>query len=164
MGYLEEANQIGQDFMVWGRALELQHLASVGITTDYQCFPYLGRAAPPRTRTRPLLHRPRLLAESLQIPGGYGVAAILWATCKALTAKIRTAVRSRAPPHTTFGAKARLLSMTSKAAAGIRSAWGAITSQANRRAGLFAMLIACSPDAARPRPADRSKLSVSCVS
>ena len=146
LGIEAEATELAMDLATWARATEFQALARLGVHGE-AAEPYLGRAAATKFKLRPLLSRPRLVAESLRIPGGYGVAARLWATCRALSSKLLSAMRRDALVPEICLMRSRIVALTLRDDAGLRSAWEAIGEKADMIAGMFAILAACSPTA-----------------
>ena len=97
---------------------------------------------------------PRLVAEALPIPGGYGVIARLWATCRSLAAKLKVAMLRKATLDELCLMKSRLVGLTVQSTSALRCAWESIGARADWSAGLFAIQAACSPDACVDSVAD----------
>ncbi len=147
MGVLEPSKRLGVELAVWAHATELQALARAGVVDYEQARPFLGRAAAPRFQRRPLLGRPRFVAESLAVRGGYGAAARLWATCGALTSKMRSAINRNVGQEELGRFKEHIIGLSLRDTGDLRSAWAAMPDGADVSAGLFAIMAACSPDA-----------------
>ena len=122
-----------------------QALTRLGIPQGHKEHSYRGRAQAPEFVLKPLMSRPRLVAESLQMPGGYGATARLWATCRALSAKLRAAMKRNAMEAELCFMRARIVALARRSSSGLRSAWEAIASGADMAAGLLAIMTACSP-------------------
>ncbi len=90
-----------------------------------------------------------MVAESLPIPGGYGVVARLWATCRALTAKLLSAMNRSASDIELYSMKARIVSLVLRSSSCTRAAWDGVQEGADAAAGLFAILAVCCPNASR---------------
>ena len=95
LGIGPEAEQLGRRLLRWARALELQALSRAG-TASPDARSFCGRAGAPVFFTKPALDKPRLTAAALRVPGGYSILARLWATLRALAARVRSALRSGA--------------------------------------------------------------------
>lgn len=144
MGIGDISEQLGLELAAWAHATELQALSRAGVAAGVAARPFLGRGSAPRFRMLPLMQRPRLVAEALRLPGGYGLAARLWATCRALAAKLRTAMIRNASPCELCLMRSRLVALAMRNSADLRCAWEVVTDGADVAAGLFAILIACS--------------------
>ena len=147
MGVETSSADLGQRLASWACATELQALVGVGVEEFSQAMPHLGRAAKPRISSKPLLGRPCFVPEAQQIPRGYGAGARLWATCRALTAKLRCAVVRNASDSKICFRKAQIVELTTSSSSSLRNAWESIGSNVDRAAGLFAVLAACSYNA-----------------
>ena len=146
LGTTEISNSLGDRLATWAHATESQALALRGITTGREEQPFRGRAQAPDFTLKPLMPRPRITAESLQIPGGYGATARLWATGSALSAKLRAALKRRASVTEFCLMRARIVALARRSTSGIRCAWEAIDDGADAAAGLFAILTAGNPE------------------
>ncbi len=147
MGIGDEAESLGIELATWAQATELQALARAGLHPGIACRPFLGRCGTPRFRTQPMARCPRLSAESLRLPGGYGIAARLWATCRALAAKLLTALKRNAAAAEVCLMKERVLKLALRESGDLRAAWEAMTDSIDGAAGLFAILAVCAPAA-----------------
>ena len=148
LGIGETSHKLGRELAAWARATELQALSRHGLRPGHGARPFLGRANIPRFSMKPLMGPPRLVGEHLRIPGGYGVVARLWATCRALAAKLRTAMAQGARTSEVNRMKARIVRLRLNQSSGLRCAWD-IGDKADAPAGLFAILASCSPNATR---------------
>ncbi len=148
MGIADISEQLSVDLAAWAHATELQALARAGVASGETAFPFLGRSRMPRFRQQPLMRCPRLVAEALRLPGGYGIAARLWATCRALAAKLCTAVQRNANCSEICLVKERIIQLILRDSGDLRGAWAAVKEGADVAAGLFAILAVCNPSAA----------------
>ena len=130
---------------MWAYAAESQALALRGITQEREEQSFRGRAQAPEFTLKPLMPRPRVTAESLQIPGGYGATARLWATGRAFSAKLRAAFKRRANEAEVCFMRARIVALARRSTSGLRCAWEAIDNGADMAAGLFAIMAAGKP-------------------
>ena len=139
------SDALGSRLAIWAHATESQALTRLGMPVGHEAHSYRGRAQAPEFVLRPLMSRPRLVAESLQMPGGYGATARLWATCRALGAKLRAAMKRNANEAEICVMRARIVALALRSSSGLRSAWEASAVAADMAAGLFAILTASSP-------------------
>ena len=123
----------------------MQTLASLGIQESPEACSYHGRAQAPDFVLKPLMSRPRIAAESLQVPGGYGATARLWATGRARSAKLRATLKRNATESEVCVMRARIVALSRRTTSGFRSAWEAIDNGADMAAGLIAIMTAGSP-------------------
>ena len=147
MGIGHISQSLSSELATWARATELQALARAGVRAGAAAWPLLGRGAHPRFVQRPLMPRPRLDAEALRLPGGYGIAARLWATCRVLASKTLTAFERIESRSDVSLMKARLVALTMRKTGDLRRAWEVVTDGADVAAGVFAVMAACCPDA-----------------
>ena len=145
LGTTVQSNALGLRLATWAHATESQALAIRGITPGRKEQQLRGRALAPEFTLKPLMQRPRIAAESLPIPGGYGATARLWATGRALSAKLKAAIKRRAGEAELCMMRARIVALARRSTSGIRCAWEAIDDEADATAGLFAILIAGNP-------------------
>ena len=145
MGFSDAANRLGEQLATWARATELQAMAVAGVSNGPDGQAFRGRGLQPKFRDKPLAACPRLVAESLCIPGGYGATARLWATCRALSSKLRVAILRSATTQELCLMRARIVTLVLRGSSGVRCAWEGIEDKADATAGLFAILCACNP-------------------
>ena len=74
-GTKDISDALGHRLAMWAHATESQAPAQRGITVEPEEQSYRGRAQAPEFTLKPLMPKPRITAESLQIPGGYGATA-----------------------------------------------------------------------------------------
>ena len=144
LGTTEVSNSLGHRLATWAYATESQALAQRGITTNQEEQAFRGRAQAPDFTLKPLMQKPRIMA-GVQVPGGYGATARLWATGRALSAKLRTAHKRNANAAELCLMRARIVALARRSTSGIRCAWEAIDDKADVTAGLFAILTAGNP-------------------
>ena len=86
-------SDVAKKFATWAAALEHQAMARLKLRPE-EAKSYRGRAQEPRIIKKPMLDRPRLVADSLGIRGGQGIVERLLQTLIAMARRVGRLLRA----------------------------------------------------------------------
>ena len=136
---------LARDWAIWCRALEIEAISGSGKNVEEtKCFK--GRAESITLRKCPLLRNTRLTQEALPIPGGMGITARLWATCKMMARKLKRCLQMGADKPQIWERKILLLRLVACRTGDLRKAWETSIDRADRAAAARALFLAISSE------------------
>ena len=147
IGTTQQSQELGDKYRKLAETLEDWTLSNYGKPGEEQ-KPYLGRAREPNIEEKPMMDRPRLEADSLQVPGGLGIVEKLWHTIEAMIGRIKKA-RQRRKTGQAVAAKRNLLELVAATKPDIRRAWEAIDKPEDRMAAYMAIIAATNREGER---------------
>ncbi len=146
IGFADEAEELGARLEQWARATEIQALARQGIKhTDEVAARFSGRARPMILSTKPL-RVPCRIGGDQPDGGGAGEVTAMWATCRAMAAKIRNALRHHQMERAR-ALRAKVLLMVASSRGAVPRAWGKVSNLQDAAAARFAIMQLCRSDA-----------------
>ena len=114
MGMADVAAGLGSRYKRWTVAFMLQELHKRGMDPQYnEGLKFRGRASAPLFKQVALRPMTKLTGESLSVPGGAGLLAMLWAQLHATVMRLRAALLHRLGTESSFRRRAELVSATS---------------------------------------------------
>ncbi len=146
LGFADEAVALGRKLEVWARAAEIQALAEKGLKHDNKdAARFSGRAKPLSVHWKPV-RVPNKWGTERPDGGGAREVAMLWATCRAMAAKVAVAVRG-GHRGVSLGLKAKLLKMMARGDGAVPRAWDAVQFPQDAAAAIFVVMNLCRMDA-----------------